>query len=366
VLESAQYARKRARAAHEGRTHAVAALFARQWAVAALWQLEPLGLTARAVQSRSERGTLYRLHRGVYALVPPHQLKPEGHWIAAVLACGPGAVLSHRSAASVHGLRASNRSRIDVAIPAGSGRGRRNKRIDTHSGTTLTAADRIERQGIPITSVARTILDLAAVTGSRSTELAIERATQLDKFDLRQLEDVMHRNPNHRGTGIVKQILTDLKPHSTATDSPLAERFHALIRSRGIKEPLTEQYLTLPTGDTFRVDFMWPDERVVVETDGRDTHLTPQAFQRDRTRDQLLSAHGWRPLRFTHPDVRDRSDHTVATVLALLNREEPRPQPAVPPAGVRRPRGALHGVHGADDDGGEPGAGDGGVEHLAA
>jgi very-short-patch-repair endonuclease len=288
-----------------------------------LWQIEALGLTATAVRSRAARGRLYRLYRGVYSLVPPHQLKPPGHWMAAVLACGPGAVLSHRSAAKAHELRGSQRSRIDVTTRAGT-RGRRIRGIDAHSAATLTTADITTVGVVPVTSVARTVLDLAAVTDRRTTELVVEQAIVLGSFDLHAFNDVLARNPTHAGVPHVVAVLERFgcsdgaHAEATRTDSALAEAFLALIRSTDLTEPETEQWITLATGDTFRVDFVWRAERLIVETDGRRTHLTPLAFQADRTRDQLLSAAGWRILRFTWDDVHHRRAHTVTTVRAML------------------------------------------------
>jgi predicted transcriptional regulator of viral defense system len=132
----------------------IAALADRQHGVVALRQLLEFGLSARAVQHRTARGRLHRIHRGVYA-VGRSQLIGRGHWMAAVLACGPRAVLSHRSGAGLAGLRQDNRPRADVSLPSPSARPR--KGIEVHSSVTLTAEDITTVDGIPCTTVARTL-----------------------------------------------------------------------------------------------------------------------------------------------------------------------------------------------------------------
>lgn len=150
---------------------ALAALAGRQHDVFTLAQLQDLGLTASAVHKRAASGRLHRVHHGVYSLAPAELLSRRGRYMAAVLACGPGAVLSHRSAAALHELRATDRTGIDVTI---SGRTNHNRPgIDVHRSCTLSAGDTTTVDGIPCTTVSRTLLDLAGVVGRRPTERAI-------------------------------------------------------------------------------------------------------------------------------------------------------------------------------------------------
>jgi predicted transcriptional regulator of viral defense system len=144
----------------------LAALAKRQHGVVSLGQLLDLGLSLKGIAERVRTGRLHRIHRGVYA-VSPARLRTEGYWLAAVLACGPGAVLSHRSAASLWELRAAAAPAIDVTVPSRSGRKRR-RGIRVHRSSRLTAEEVMTREGIPVTTVARTLLDLADVLPSQA------------------------------------------------------------------------------------------------------------------------------------------------------------------------------------------------------
>ena len=140
---------------------------------------------------------MYRIYRAVYSTTPPSLLPREGWWLAAVLACGPGAVLSHRSAAALWGIASTTRGLIDVSSPGG--RGRKLKGIDAHRATRLAPVDITVRRGIPTTSVARTVLDFAGVAPRRrAVERAIDQAEALEIFDLRAFDDVLDRNPKLR------------------------------------------------------------------------------------------------------------------------------------------------------------------------
>ena len=145
-----------------------------QHCVLGLDQFRKHGLSARAVQLRAKRSRLHRIHHGVYSLVPRELLSRYGHWMAAVLACGPGAVLSHRTAAALHALRGTDRANIDVTVSTRSAR--RRDGIDLHRCTTLSPADVTVVNGIPCTSVARALLDLAAVLPRRPVERAFDQA----------------------------------------------------------------------------------------------------------------------------------------------------------------------------------------------
>jgi len=160
---------------------AIADLATRQHGVIALHQLRTLGLSASAARSRVAVGRLHRVHAGVFA-AGHAPLTRNGHSIAAVLACGPGAALSHREAAALRELRSSNRTRIDVTSPGRRGRGC--EEIEVHSAATLRPCDVEEVDGIPCTTVARTLLDLAEVTDRRQVERACDRAEVLEVLDL--------------------------------------------------------------------------------------------------------------------------------------------------------------------------------------
>ncbi len=150
----------------------IAALADRQHRVVGLSQLRELGLSARAVQHRAARGRLHRIHRGVYA-VGRSKLTGHGHWMAAVLACGPDAALSHRSAAGLWGLRPDNRPKSDISLPSPSARAK--QAIEVHRSGTLTGDDLTTTDGIPCTTVARTLVDLGDVVNPRAVERASSR-----------------------------------------------------------------------------------------------------------------------------------------------------------------------------------------------
>ncbi len=172
-----------------------------------LEHLDALGLTGAAVRHRARTARLHRVHRGVYSLVPPKLLTREGRYLAAVLACGPGAVLSHRSAAALHGLRDWGHTMIEVTVP-----GRSNRHHDgilVHRSTTLTDKDVTVENRIPCTTVARTQLDLAEVVTRRQLERAFDQAEVMEVFDVRALNDQIERNPTRPAAKIVRSVLEE-------------------------------------------------------------------------------------------------------------------------------------------------------------
>jgi very-short-patch-repair endonuclease len=296
---------------------AVLALGSRQHAVLRLDQLSALGLSLDAVRKRAAAGRLHRVHTAVYSLVPRALLTREGHWMAAVLACGDGAVISHRTAADLLGLRPTSRARIEVTIPGRSRRGP--KGIDVHRSTTLTEADTTLERGIPCTTVARTALDLASVSPRRVVERALDQAEVMGVFDLIALDDQLSRNPNHPGTPPLRSVLNQHYVGSTLTQSELEEALLALCRRIGVRPPKVNRWIDLGDGGPMIwADFVWFEHRVIVETDGARYHGTQQARERDPRRDQRAIVAGWRPVRTTGRQVKWRPRELEATLLALL------------------------------------------------
>jgi hypothetical protein len=203
-----------------------------QHAVIPIEQLVDLGMTAAAVQKSQ---WLYRRYRGVYTVVPPLMLSVKGRYLAAVLACGPAAALSHRSAADLHGLRKTNRAPIDVIVPGRTAR--RHDGIDLHRSTTLTPADITIVDAVPVTTHARTALDLAAVVRRRAVERALDQAEILEVFDLNALEDQLDRNPHHPGAPILKAILAEHAAGTTVTWSHLEELCLEVTCAAGVEPP---------------------------------------------------------------------------------------------------------------------------------
>jgi very-short-patch-repair endonuclease len=293
---------------------AIAALAQRQHGVVSLPQLVVLGLQARAVSARAEAGRLHRLHHGVYAVGHP-LLTAEGRWTAAALACGDGALLSHRSAAILWGLREGGGARIDVTTTRRVGRSRPGIRV--HWRPSLVAADAGSCRGVPCTSVARTLLDLAAVLSAREVENACDRAEQLRIFDGRQIEELLKRDPGARGTRRLRDVLDNLDPLSPATRTEIERLMLALCRTHTLPQPVVNGWIQLPECG-FAPDFLWPDARLIVETDGHKTHLTKRAFEQDRRRDQLLAEAGYITLRFTWRQLTEEPERVARTIAKVL------------------------------------------------
>jgi very-short-patch-repair endonuclease len=289
------------------------ALATRQHGVVARWQLN---LSRSALQSRVNTGRLHRIHRGVYA-VGHRKLTREGLWMAAVLAYGPGAVLSHRSAAALWGLW-SGSAHVDVTVRAAR---RSRKTIRVHCGD-LHPEDVTIRENISVTSVARTILDLAAPLGTedRLTRL-IEAADRFERFDLGALERAIARRPGCAGVGRLRAVLSDYRPPQD-TRSGLERDFLSLIRASKLPEPRLN---ILVAGHL--VDAAWSHAGLVVELDSRGYHTSPRAFEEDRIRDADLQRVGYRVLRVTRKRLDNEPQRVLEDVRALI-----RPPRASPPA----------------------------------
>lgn len=299
---------------HPSIQHAVNDIARAQHRVIALEQLVELGLSSSAIRSRVAAGRLHRIHRGVF-VVGPAPLTAQARWMAAVLACGLDALLSHRSVAAHYGIRPDHRATIDVTTPRPGGRARPG--IDVHRSRSLTAADITVVDGVPCTSLARTLLDLAEVLDRRGLQRAIERAEVLRLFDMRAVDDVLARANGRRAAPLLRSVLAEHAPASTLTESELEELLLAICRSVGLPAPEANAWVLLDC-EQFKVDFLWRKQRLIVETDGRAVHGTRQAFERDRRRDQLLTVAGWRVVRFTWRQLTREPDSVARTLRALL------------------------------------------------
>lgn len=296
---------------------AIAALALVQHTVFSLDQLRELGLSPGAVRQRVARSRLHRIHHGVYSLVPRKLLTRRGHWMAAVLACGPGAALSHRNAAALHGLRDTQRGKIDVSISCRSHL--RRPGIDVHRAPNLAEQDITIVDSIPCTSVARTLLDLAEVVARRPLERAFDESEIRELFDLRAIEDQLVRNPTRPAARIVRQVLDEHYVGSTLTQNELEEGFFAICRRFRVPIPQVQEWVDLDDGGPLIwADFVWRPQRVIVETDGARVHGTHQARERDPRRDQRAIVAGWRPLRTTWRQVFRRPQELGPTLVALV------------------------------------------------
>jgi hypothetical protein len=262
----------------------IAALAARQWGVVARRQLLDAGVPRTTLGDHVRSGHLLPLHPGVYA-VGHARLRREGHWLAAVLAVGHGAVLSHRDAAGLHGLRPANHARIDVST---AGKARSSAKLAIHRIRALDAQDITTVGGIPVTTVARTLVDLAGTVPHDHLTRAIKEAERRRTFDLRAVEAAMARTRGRRGPGhrAMREALAERRAlEATFTRSPLEDAFLPLLRNHGLPIPATNA-----TVEGFEIDAVWRAKRVVVELDGWQDHGTRGAFERDRARDAILTA----------------------------------------------------------------------------
>ena len=240
------------------------------------------------------------------------RLTREGRWLAAVLACGEGALLSHASAASHYGLRQASPTRVDVLVASRGGR-RPHPAIRFHRPRApLPEAERWEHEAIPITSVARTLLDLAAIVSAPALARAVERAVILELFDLRPMEATIARHPRHAGVPRLHAVLDGYRP-DVLTRSELEAAFLQLCAEHAIPAPAVNALV-----EGYEVDFSWRRHRLVVETDSHRHHGTRAAFERDRSRDADLTRAGHRVVRFTDRQVAREPVRVAETVRALL------------------------------------------------
>ncbi len=266
-------------------------------------QLVALGVPSRTVARWTATGRLRRLYRGVYA-VGHAPLTAEGRWMAATLALGDGALLSVTSAGSLWDLRATTSARIHVTV---SGRGARARRAGITVHRVPTVAGTTHR-GIPVTTPAQTLLDLAAALPMAATRAAVDRSVTLRLFDLAAIDAVAL--PGRPGTRALRQAIAE---HDDApTRSELERRFLRLCRDHGIPRPRVNAMVC-----GYEVDFSWPHARLVVETDGARHHATRMGMEADRRRDAALTLAGWRVQRFTWRQVTGEPA-TVATVMRTL------------------------------------------------
>jgi uncharacterized protein DUF559 len=262
-------------------------------------QLREMGFSDPAIARLVRGRRLHRLYRGVYA-VGHTVLTPNARYLAAVLACGPGAALSHRSAASFWGIRRSNAARIDVSAPRTSGV-RSTAAIVVHR--SRRAFQTTTSDAIPVTTPMQTLADLATALPRRQLEKAAENAEAARLLDLRQLD------ATHPGAKRLLEVV-ELHDLGTFTRSDTEDAFLELCDRHDIPRPLVNHRV-----EGFEVDFCWPDERLIVETDGRH-HRTRAAFEDDRARDALLTSIGWRVMRFTTRQVRRGPDRVAALVVS--------------------------------------------------
>ena len=285
------------RARQRGRE--IARIAARQYGVIARRQLVELGLSDDSIDYWLSCGRLHCVYRGAFAVghTPP---SVTGRWMAAVLSCGPDALLSHRSAAALWGIVPRPSTPPEVTV----GTDRRARPGICVHRASLAPADRTLTRGIPVTSLPRTLLDLAAGT-PWSLERALEEAERLELFDLRAVEALLARSRGRRGVARLRSALA-LYREPSFSRSELERRFIRLVRREGLPVPALNCNVR-----GHEVDALWPEEQLIVELDGYEYHRTRRAHERDRIRDDNLALEGHDVVRLTwsrldEPDLGNR------------------------------------------------------------
>jgi very-short-patch-repair endonuclease len=299
-----------------GSGHAIAALAEQQHGVVTRSQLRGLGLHDRAIDDRLVSGYLHPLFRGTFA-VGHKSVTRRGWMLAAVLACDEGTVLSHGSAAEMLGLWEKRLPVIHVIPPDWSGR-----KIDgiRWHRVRMPDADEVEnRDGIPCTTVSRTLVDMAGSTGWDSMRRLVEQAAILRQLDIDEIDRILTLG-RRRGTPRLRAILAPWRETSEqrpVVRSRLEARLLPRLIEEGLPAPRTNVKLHIE-GHRFEVDLLWEEQRLAIETDGEETHGTRAAFQRDRKRDQILTATGYRTARVTWAQVRDEPNAVVHRIARML------------------------------------------------
>jgi very-short-patch-repair endonuclease len=290
---------------------AIAAVAARQHGVVGRSQLTGLGLSRRAVEHRLETGRLHPLHRGVYAVGHP-LVSQEGRWMAAVLAGGSDAVLSHRSAAALWELRPAVAGRVVITAPRAL---HARPGLELHRGR-LAEDEWTTRRGIPVTTPARTLLDIVGTVPRHQLERAVEEAERQSLTDPLALDALFARYPRRKGIRLLRAVLDSGRP-TKLTRSDLEARFLSFIDRHDLPTPAVNARIRAGNR-RLEVDCVWPGPRVAVELDGHAYHSTRAAFERDRERDRLLQAAGWRVVRVTWRQLRDAPEAVARDLRALV------------------------------------------------
>jgi very-short-patch-repair endonuclease len=303
----------------------MARLASHQHGVVGRWQLNRLGLTEQMIRTRVARGGLNRLCRGVYA-VGHTAITVEARWMVAVLAYGPSAVLSHRSAGQLWGLYPRGRLAPEVTCRESK---RRKRGIVIHRGTLL--ADEVVRvRGVPVTSVPRTMFDLAATRTEREVERAWNEMEVREYRSSLSVPDLIERYPGRKGTLMLARV-ANRKTLVGITRNDLEEAFLAMIDRFGLPRPRMNTHL--PIRDRFyEIDCLWEDRKVAIELDGGGAHGTKRAFEQDRERDRILTAERYTTARLTWHQITETPTEVADDLRRILT-----PYPLSDGSGALRP-----------------------------
>lgn len=292
----------------------------RQFGVVSRGQLRGIGLTDSAISHAISTSGLHPVFRGVYAFGRA-AIEPRGRLLAATLACGECAVVSHRSAAASMGLLDTAPVAIDVIAPGG--RGREIDGIRRHDVRRPATWEVGTFAGVPCTSPSRTLVDLAGEVGVRTLRSCFERAAAKGLLDLDAVEASLR--PRRRGAPALRALLAEWRPALPAgakprIRSPLEAMVLPLLGKRRLPAPRCNAPVELAEGRRIEVDFLWPDQRFVLEADSRDFHGTEAAFERDRWRDRELMRVGIRSLRVTRRQAEREADAVADAIRRELER----------------------------------------------
>jgi very-short-patch-repair endonuclease len=301
----------------------IAALVGRQHGVIASRQLVALGMHRRAVGHRVAAGRLHRVHQGVYA-VGHTVLSTHGYWMAAVLACGPGAALSHASAAALWGIRPTAAERTEVTVPGTSGRAR--PRLWIHRSRSFGPTEVTTRHGIPVTTPGRTVLDMAARLSESRLENLLNEVERRELTDYPSLHALARAHAGHRGAPKLLKAMQTHEAGTKLTKSDLELLFRQLCRDHGLPEPWVNHTIHGKT-----VDFLFAHHTLLVEADSWAYHKTRRSFEDDRARDVITAQAGYRTVRFTDRQLTHDPASVARALRTLLRCAAPSLSPQRPP-----------------------------------
>lgn len=292
-------------------TAVVRGLAERQHGVFSTWQLLEAGVSEDIVRSRRDGGLLLPLHQGVYALGRT-RLTREGRWMASVLACGPGAVLSHFNAGHLWGMCGSH-GPIEVLRQSGGFHPKGHSGIRLHQTRRLESYEVTMERGIPVAVMERVLLDLAGRNDSKRLERMFVQAYKRDDFSWARLGRIITRRRGCKGVGKLRRIALEVDPEALETKSPSEVDFLALWRDFDSSTPMVNVLV-----EGHLVDFLWPAQKVIVETDSWGHHGDPLTFEKDYQRDVELISAGYDVHRTTYKMLERDPDPFLANVRRAL------------------------------------------------